>query len=112
MITKKTYLSFLLFIMSIFLFGNSFSQTLETSFNGNSYVLIDNHWNLFTQGYFTKTENKIYVKSYNITPQEISYVVTNTTSKIIQTNNFSNGTHTILLICDGVIKDVKQFVKV
>lgn len=41
-----------------------------------------------------------------------NYMVTNTTSKIIQTSNFSNGTHTILLICDGVIKDSKQFVKI
>lgn len=63
--------------MSIFLFGNSFSQSLETSFNGNSYVLIDNHWNIFNNGNFIKTENKIYVKSYNITTQQIDFIQSN-----------------------------------
>ena len=26
-------------------------------------------------------------------------------------NNFSTGNHTVILVCDGVIKDVKQFIK-
>ena len=41
-----------------------------------------------------------------------NYITTNLNSKTIQTSDFSTGIHTILLICDGMIKDVKNFVKI
>ena len=41
-----------------------------------------------------------------------NYLINNSNTITIQVGNFSTGTHTIILVCDGLIKDVKNFVKI